>query len=127
MAQGSRVDVVAAARGASAGFSVLLIGGLMAPLVAVIAPSVAGVWIPAVAVAAFTVAAWRPHRASNPIVHGAVCAVGAYVLVLPLLLPFEAGRNWKYIAITFAMAVVIGGLAGLVGPRFRNKPAVATS
>ena len=112
MVRPGRVDVPNAVRGASTGFSVLLIGGLLAPMVSVASAVLAAVWLTGVAVVAFGIAARRSRLAGVPAVHGAVAAVISYVLVLPLLLPFEAARNPVQILLTAVTAVVVGAVAG---------------
>lgn len=111
------IDVPNAVRGASTGFSILVIGGLLAPLTTLISGPVATIWLTAVAVVAFVVAARRSRRAANPGVHGAVAAVFAYLLVLPLLLPFEQGRNPSQIMLTLVTAVLVGALTGRLAAR----------
>jgi hypothetical protein len=113
------VDVPNAVRGASTGFSVLVIGGLLGPMTTLISGLFATVWLTGVAVVAFVVAARRSRGAGQPARHGAVAAVLAYVLVLPLLLPFEAARNWPQIGLTFLTAVVVGAVTGVVAARGR--------
>ena len=116
------VDVPNAVRGASTGFSVLLIGGLLAPMVTLASTVLATVWLTGVAVVAFAVAARRSRLAGAPAVHGAVAAVFAYVLVLPLLLPFEQSRDPLQISLTALTAVVVGaGVASLAAGRI-GKP-----
>jgi hypothetical protein len=119
------VDVPNAVRGASTGFSVLLIGGLLAPMVTLVSVVVATIWLTGVAVVAFAVAARRSRSAGVPAAHGAVAAVGAYVLVLPLLLPFEQARNPLQILLTMVTAVVVGaGIGSLAAGRiWRPRPA----
>ena len=107
-----RIDVPNAIRGASTGFTILIIGGLLAPMWTLVSTVVAGIWLAAVAIGAFAVAARLSQAAGNPPVHGVVAAVTSYVLVLPLLLPFEEGRNVPQIIATFATAIVVGALAG---------------
>jgi len=112
------VDVPNAVRGASAGFSVLIIGGLLAPMVSVASTLAAAVWLGGVAVVAFAIAARRSRLAGAPAVHGAVAAVFSYVLVLPLLLPFEQSREPMQILLTAVTAVVVGaGVASLAARR----------
>jgi len=111
------VDVPNAVRGASSGFSILIIGGLLAPMMTLVSGPFAAVWLTGVAVVAFVVAARKSRAAERPATHGAAAAVLAYVLVLPLLLPFEAGRNWGQIALTFVAAVVVGAVTGVVAAR----------
>ena len=112
-----RVDVPNAVRGASSGFSILVVGGLLAPITTLVSGPFAAAWLAGVAVVAFAVAARRSQRAGAPAVHGAVAAVIAYVLVLPLLLPFEQGRNLPQILLTVATAVVVGAITGAVASR----------
>ncbi len=79
---------------------------------------VATIWLTGVAVVAFAVAARRSRVAGAPAAHGAVAAVGAYVLVLPLLLPFEQARNPLQILLTTVTAVVVGaGIGSLAAGR----------
>lgn len=111
------VDVPNAVRGASTGFSILVIGGLLAPMMTLVSGLFATTWLTGVAVVAFVVAARKSRAAGRPAAHGAAAAVLAYVLVLPLLLPFEAGRSWGQIGLTVVAAVVVGGLTGVVAAR----------
>ncbi|WP_375001806.1 hypothetical protein [Aeromicrobium sp. CTD01-1L150] len=115
------VDVPFAVRGASAGFSVLLIGGISAPLVGFLTMPLAGtLWLTATAALAFVVAARRIGRPKVPQLHGAVAAVGAYLLVLPLVLPFQAGRDLGQIALTLATAISVGACTSWVQDRRKN-------
>lgn len=100
-----------------------MIGGLIAPIVAVKAPTIATVWLTAVAVTAFVVAAWRPHRASSPAIHGCVAALASYILVLPLILPFKQGRDPWQIGFTTLTAIVVGALACMAGTTIRRRRA----
>jgi hypothetical protein len=115
------VDVPHAVRGASSGFSVLLIGGLVAPMVGIAAPLLGSVWLTLTAVVGFVVAARRIGVATVPALHGAVAAVLAYILVLPLLLPFEAGRNVPQILLTLATAISVGACTGWIQSRHRPR------
>jgi hypothetical protein len=112
-----RIDVPVAVRGASTGFSILIIGGLMSPIIAAFSPPLAGTWLTAVAIAAFAISARRVGLASVPVLHGAFAAVASYVLVLPLLLPFEAGRNLPQILFTFATAISVGACTSWIQAR----------
>lgn len=106
------IDMPNAVRGASAGFSVLILGGLVAPMVGLASSVVATVWLTGVAVVAFAIAARRSRLAPAPAAHGAVAALFSYVLVLPLLLPFEQGRDPVQILLTAVTAVVVGAGVG---------------
>lgn len=107
-----RIDVPGAVRGASTGFSILILGGLLAPFLTLVSGPVAAGWLALVAVVAFAVAARHSKRAGSPGLHGVVAALIAYALVLPLILPFEQGRNPGQIGLTVLTAVVVGWLAG---------------
>lgn len=117
------IDVPTAVRGASSGFSVLLIGGLSAPLVGVLAPVAGTVWITLTAVVAFFVASRNIGVATRPMVHGALAAVLAYVLVLPLLLPFAEARNLQQIALTVLTAISVGAGTGWIQTRRPDRTA----
>lgn len=104
----SPIDLPVAIRGGSAGFSLLLIGGLLAPLAGLAVPALGGAFLTLTAVLAFLVAARKIGRSSVPQLHGAVAAVLAYALVLPLLLPFETTRNVPQILYTLATAISVG-------------------
>ncbi len=106
------IDVPNAVRGASTGFSVLLLGGLVAPMVTLASTALAIVWLTGVAVVAFAVAARRSRLAGAPAAHGAFAALFSYVLVLPLLLPFEQSRDPLQILLTAITAVVVGAGVG---------------
>lgn len=125
--QVGRIDVPNAVRGASTGFSVLLVGGLVAPMTTLVSLTFARAWLTGVAVLAFAIAARRSRLATAPAVHGAVAAVLSYVLVLPLLLPFPEARHPLQIGLTFATAVVVGAVTGAIAPRLGRTPTIATS
>jgi hypothetical protein len=116
-----RIDVPVAVRGASAGFSVLLIGGLLGPLIAIKAPAVGGVFLTATAILAFFLAARKTGTAGNPALHGAVAAVLAYALVLPLVLMSPAGRDLRQSVMTLATAISVGALTGWMMSRTRTQ------
>ncbi|UUV28628.1 hypothetical protein NQK81_28050 [Amycolatopsis roodepoortensis] len=117
-----RIDAPVAVRGASTGFSILVIGGLAQPLAVMVVPVLGGVWLPLVALAAFAVASRRIGTASLPAVHGAVAALCSYILALPLSLLVPAGRDPVQIGLTAATAVVVGAVVGFV--RSRRKRGV---
>jgi branched-subunit amino acid ABC-type transport system permease component len=75
------------------------------------------------AVLAFVVAAVKQGRTTNGAVHGVLAAVGAYLLVLPLVLMASAGRDVAQISMTAAAAVLVGALAGWVESRRHTRKA----
>jgi hypothetical protein len=111
----SRIDLPVAVRGASAGFSVLLIGGLLAWFLGRIFPAAAPLLGIAAAVVGFHVAARRIGTATFPALHGAVAAVMSYLLVFPIAWwmtgewgPADTGRAM----LNFALALSTGSLTG---------------
>lgn len=114
------VDVSVAIRGASAGFSVLLVGGLVQPLVEGRIPGVGQAWLPLVALFAFVIAARHVGEARIPSAHGAMAAVNAYLLMLPLVLLNPAGTNVAQISLTIGAAMLTGGAVGFVRGRSRE-------
>ncbi len=111
------IDTPTAVRGASRGFTVLVLGGLSAPLVAMTVPPLGAVWLTLAAVVGFALAGARIGTAVRPAVHGAVAATFAYVLVLPLVLIAPVGRDPVQVGLTLLTAVAVGGLAGMVSAR----------
>lgn len=114
-----RVDGVSLVRGGSLAFSVLVIGGLAAPLGAQI-PVIGPLWLILTAVLAFVLAGYRIGEATDPRVHGAVAALVGYLLVVPLVTMATGTIDPRQVALTALTAIVMGGLAGhLAG---RNRP-----
>ena len=113
----ARIDFPVAVRGASSGFSVLVIGVLLSQLILVLAPSspaLAVVFAPYVL--GSYVAARKVGNATVPALHGIAASVGAFLLTLPLLLimmlnsqPLE---SISYLATGLTLAIGIGALTG---------------
>lgn len=116
MAWADHIDASKVVRDASTGFTILVIGGLSAPMAAVLVPVVGRHWLPAVAVVAFVVASRRGGSASLPWLHGLVAAVSAYLLVLPLVL-LGGGASLRQVLFTVATAVVVGAATGFLSGR----------
>ena len=81
----ARVDVPVAIKGASFGFSILVIGILLSALTQVAGPAVSTAVAALTYVLAFFLAARTTGVATVPALHGAVAAVVAYSLTLPLM------------------------------------------
>lgn len=120
------LDVVVVVRGASRGFTVLLLGGVVQPWIGTLVPPLGAVWLTLVAVTAFTWAAWprgagwlRPRLDRG--LHGVAAALGSYLLVLPLVLSAAGFIPWIQVAFTAASAVVSGGLTGALAERVRAR------
>lgn len=113
-----RVDWISLVRGASLAFSVLVIGGLAAPLGSQI-PVIGPAWLIITAVVAFVLAGYRIGDAVDPRVHGAGAAVAGYLLVLPLVVLGTGGLDPLQLVLTTLTAVIMGGLAGHLAGRNR--------
>jgi hypothetical protein len=113
------VDAGAAVRAASMGFTILLVGGLAAPALARI-PAVGPFALTAVAVIAFAVAGLRIGATKAPLLQGVCAAVGAYLLVLPVVLMTTRHLDPLWTPATVALAVIIGGGAAVLAARMRS-------
>lgn len=116
----ARIDWVRLVRGASTGFTVLVIGGLAAPIMSLV-PVIGPPWLIITAVVAFVVAAWRVGDALSPAVHGAAAAVAAYLLVLPLVAMATGGIDLAQLGLTTLTAVVVGALTGRYAGHRRER------
>lgn len=113
----ARIDFPVAVRGASSGFSVLVIGVLLSQLIPLLAPSSpALVVVFAPYVLGSYVAARKVGNATVPALHGIAASVGAFLLTLPLLLlmmldsqPLE---SISYLATGLALTIGIGAITG---------------
>ncbi len=113
----TRIDFPVAVRGASSGFSVLVIGVLLSQLILFLAPSAPALVVYfAPNVLGSYVAARKVGNATIPALHGVAASVGAFLLTLPLLLlmmldaqPLESIR---YLATGLTLAIGIGALTG---------------
>ena len=116
--------------GASRGFTVLLLGGVVQPWVGALAPPVGYVWLALVAVAAFAwAAAPRTVRGVAPsdlrldrVLGGIAAALGSYALILPLVLTATAEVLWTQLFFTSGAAVLTGALVGALVPVRAHRP-----
>jgi hypothetical protein len=108
-------DAKACGRGIWRGFAALVIGALVQPIAAAVAPVAGASFLLITAVVAFSFAGFRTGAAHHPIFQGAVTAVGSYVLVLPLAFVASASVGPQQVVATAAVAVAVGGLAGFTG------------
>lgn len=119
----ARIDMPVAVRGASAGFSVLLIGGLIAVLLGLKFPAAGPLLGLVAAVIGFHVAARRVGTASIPALHGAFAAVLAYLLVLPIAWTFSPGHSSADVGralLNLALALSTGSLTGWMNSHKRG-------
>jgi uncharacterized membrane protein len=117
---GDGLDAEALVRACSRGFTVLVAGGLLSPLASRV-PVVGGLWLAVVAIVAFAVAGMRIGKGRRPALQGAGAAAGSYALVLPLVFLGGGGTAdaWQ-VVLTLVVAIVAGGLAGLLAARRRK-------
>lgn len=116
-------------RGASRGFGVLLIGGLLQPLAAQVA-LLAYLWLVAVAIAAFVVAAVTATPAGTPPDawrQAPVAAVGGYGLIVPLVVLGAGELPVLQVFLTTVTAVIVGAVVGLARTRFEASRSAAAS
>lgn len=120
-------DPLTVVKGGSRGFTVLLLGGVVQPLVGA-ASSVLGFWwLALVAVGAFVVAAWAFHDLVVAPTQGAAAALFSYALVLPLVLSAAGGFPVVQVACTSLLAVAVGGATPFLQGALRARGAGASS
>lgn len=109
-------------RGASRGFTVLVLGGLLTPVVAAVAPAVlTQFWVLLVAVVAFALAGAKARATECPWLHGAAAAVGSFTLLIPLWLLARGDSSPVQMLLTLVLALVVGGLSGAIPGRGAAK------
>jgi hypothetical protein len=117
----TRIDFPVAVRGASSGFSVLVIGVLLSQLILFLAPSAPALVVYfAPYVLGSYVAARKVGNATIPALHGVAASVGAFLLTLPLLLPLlllmmldaQPLESIRYLATGLTLAIGIGAITG---------------
>lgn len=111
------LDLPSIVRGASRGFTVLLLGGVVQPWVGVLFAPLGAIWLTLVAVIAFTWAAWPRDRGwlrprFDRARHGSAAALGSYLMVLPLVVSAAGFMPWSQIGFTAATAVASGAVTG---------------
>lgn len=115
-------DMTMVVRGGSRGFTVLLLGGAVQPLVGVLFDPLGYVWLVLVAVCAFAWAAW-PRRAARAMSRGDGALVGStaalcsYLLILPLVISAAGFVPWSQVIFTSLTAVAVGAAVGGLAPR----------
>lgn len=108
----AETDWVFVVRGASRGFTVLLLGGAVQPWIGVLFAPLGYVWLVLVAVLAFALAA-RPQRDRSGTVRDCMtAAVASYLLVLPLVVAAAGTLPIEQAFFTALTAIVVGGFMG---------------
>lgn len=113
----TRIDFPVAVRGASSGFTVLVIGVLLSQLILLLAPrSPALVVVFAPYVLGSYVAARKVGNATVPALHGIAASVGAFLLTVPvlllLMLDSQPMESISYLATGLTLSIGIGALTG---------------
>lgn len=103
----------------SSGFSVLVVGGLAAPILSR-TPAIGSLALVLTSVAGFIVAARCLGNSRVAWIQGMTAALGAYLLVLPLVGMTTRSWNLTQILATALTAVVVGACAGHLIGRFGN-------
>lgn len=111
---------MAAVRATSAGFSVLLIGMLLAAMLGTLLVGSALYWELLACAAGGAVAGTRVGSARLAHLQGAIGASSAYVLVLPLLLWFPEGRDFERNLYYGLVMAAVGAIAGFLAGRRRD-------
>jgi hypothetical protein len=114
-------DLPTLLRGASAGFTVLVLGELLAPLAGALSPVLAGLWLSLVGAAGFAVAGRRIGHARRTVLQGAAAALAALTLTLPLRLLAGTQVSPYALAVSAVFALVVGGLAGRAAGSLRDR------
>jgi hypothetical protein len=107
-----RIDWPIVARGASRGFTALVLSDLLYLLVARLNPVAGLAWLVLGSAAAFAVAAWQAGPADAPELTGAVCSVFSYTLSVPLVYMAERHIVWRYVLMFVVLAIIVGSLVG---------------
>ncbi|AIJ21929.1 hypothetical protein [Amycolatopsis methanolica] len=115
------IDTKAFGRGVWRGFVILVIGALLQPIAAAVAPLAGASFLLITAAVAFAFAGFRTGDTNHPIFQGAVTAVGSYGLVLPLVFIVSLSVEPPQVVATTVIAVAAGGLAGLTGHVVRAR------
>ena len=122
----SRIDFPVAVRGASSGFSVLVIGTLLSQLILLLAPgSPVLVVVFAPYVLGSYVAARKVGNATVPALHGIAASVGAFLLTLPVLLLLmlnsQPVESISYLATGLTLSIGIGAITGWMNSGRRRE------
>ncbi|MCW2778362.1 MAG: hypothetical protein JWN17_2087 [Frankiales bacterium] len=104
-------DVPELVRGASSGFSVLLLGSAAQPIASAVSSQLGLLWLSLTAALAFVLAGRRVGAAGRPLLQGPVAAVLAFTLTLPLVVVLQGGLHVVQSAVTLVYAVVVGAFA----------------
>lgn len=119
------LDEAALVRGASAGFTVLLIGELLAPVASQVNGTLGLLWVSMVGAAGFVTAGVRIGAAVKPWIQGALAAFAAFALTIPLrlLVGLEGSQDLYRVSVSAVFSLVVGALAGRGAGIAARRPA----
>jgi hypothetical protein len=115
------VDWGHVAKGASAGFTALFIGGWLAPIVQGRVPSLGVLWLLAVGLVGFALAGRQIGVADWPAVQGAIAALASYLLMVPVILITDGWVGAVLLVSPCAGAAAVGAFSGYVAGRARPE------
>lgn len=113
-------------RGASSGFTVLVLGELLLPLAGTLSPTLAGLWLSLVGATGFVIAGRRVGRARRPMLHGAAAALGALTLTLPLRVLVDSPLPPSALLVGALFAIAVGAMSGRAAAALRDRRAPRT-
>lgn len=108
-------------RGASSGFTVLVLGELLLPLAGSLSSTLAGLWLSLVGAAGFVIAGRRVGRSGRPMLHGAAAALGALTLTLPLRVLVDSPLPPFALLVGALFAIAVGAMSGRAAAALRDR------
>jgi hypothetical protein len=120
-----RIDRGFLARGASAGFTALFLGGWLAPIVTGYIPALGASWLVLVGLVGFALAGRQIGVAASPAVHGAAAAVLSFLLMIPAILIADHGVGLTQLVLPIPGAAAVGAAAGWLAARARDDEHLA--
>lgn len=114
-------DLPALVRGASSGFTVLVLGELLLPLVGALSSTLAALWLSLVGAAGFVIAGRRVGRARRPLLQGGAAALGALTLTLPLRVLVDSPLGPLALLVGAVFAVAVGATSGRAAAALRDR------
>lgn len=109
------------ARGASRGFTILLLGGAVQPLIVRTLPALGAVWLVLVAVVAFAASARAAGREGVSCATGAAAALAGFALILPLAIVGSGAVGVSLVTMTGLTALVVGGGTAWLSTRLAGR------
>lgn len=115
------LDEPALVRAMSTGFSVLLVGELAGTLVGHFLPLVGSIWLVLVGPIGYVAAGTRVGTAAKPSLQGALAALGAFSLTVPLRYVVGGHHDWFLLALNAVVSCALGTIAGRTAGTQRDR------